>query len=416
MSPSTSFRYIRKDRSRIMKILEFTMIASNPEPTPGMIDVLNSFKAEYNVGVHLQILQWTHARSELVNYTLFRDTPDVSDLGSTWSGGFIAMNALRPYLSSETKLIGAEDSFLPVVWNSGKTADGELFAVPWSVDLRNIYYRKDHFERAGIDEVSAFQSVENLLAAWKALQDYGFRVPMAFTTQGTLTVLQYAASWVWRNGGHFIHENGTKPLFNEPAAKEGLYRYFVEHIPFLTTETRNLNDDQCNTLFWQGNASSVVGGFWLLDTVMRGNATSVVEQNLGIAPLPMPAYVGGNNLVIWKDGRYPDEALKFVQYLTSHKVQVSLNENFSLLPARTNALEEALSKSMPQYQQALMQSLRTGRTFSAPYMWGMVESRLLPVVVSIWQDLFADPGADIKELIDQRVDALATRLAVSLST
>jgi multiple sugar transport system substrate-binding protein len=381
-----------------------------------MIDVLNAFEAEYNVRVKMQILHWTHARSELVNYALFRDTPDVSDLGSTWLGGFIAMNALRPYQASETAVSGAEEAFLPVVWNSGKTSDGELFAVPWSVDLRNIYYRKDHFEKAGIDEATAFQSIDNLLAAWKALQEYGYRVPIAITTQGTLTVLQYAASWVWQNGGSFISKKGTEPLFNEPAAKEGLYRYFKEHFPFHSAEVRNLDDDRCNDLFWQGNASSVIGGFWLLEAVMRGNAVSVVEQNLGIAALPMPAYVGGNNLVIWKDSRYPAEALQFVQYLTSHKVQVSLNENFALLPARTDALEESLSKSMPKYQQALMQSLRTGRTFSAPYMWGMVESRLLPVVASIWYDLFADPRVDIKNLIDQRVDALATRLAVSLSS
>jgi multiple sugar transport system substrate-binding protein len=321
-----------------MKELEFTMLASAPEPSESMLAVLRAFEAEYVVRVHMQMIDWPQARSELVNHALFRDTPDVSDIGSTWLGGFIAMNALRPYQEAETRAVGVEDAFLPAVWNSGKTSEGELFAVPWSVDLRNVYYRKDHFEKAGVDETTAFESVENMLAAWKKIQEYGFRVPWAFTTQGTLTVLQYAASWVWQNGGHFIDKSGTKPLFNEPAAKEGLYQYFAEQIPLLSAEARKLDDTLCNGLFWQGNASSVIGGFWLLDAIMRGNAASSVEQNLGVAALPMPAYVGGNNLVIWKDSRHPAEALKLVQYLTSYKVQNSLNENFSILPARTDAL------------------------------------------------------------------------------
>jgi len=396
--------------------LELTLLSSNPTPAPQVIEVLEAFEAEHRIRVHVRNIPWSQAKSELLNYAVLKDTPDVSDLGSTWLGGFIAMNALRPFTASEINSMG-ENDFLPVVWNGGKTSDGRMYAIPWIVDLRGIYYRKDHFKQSGVDEATAFQSIDHLQSAWKKLQDHGFPIPWAFiSSANTLTVLHYLASWVWYYGGTFINDEGTKPLFNSDLAKEGMYRYFTEQFPYLSDDARYMGDNSLNDAFRQGNASMIFSGFWVLDTIVRAGAASPVRENLGVATLPMPSYVGGNNLVIWKGSRHPKEAVQLIQYLTSFNVQLGLERNISQLPARTEALEKSLRADYPDFQSVFMQSLRNGRTFSAPYMWGMVESRLLQVVVGLWQEMFKNPNVDMRNLIDQQIDTLANRLALTLSS
>ena len=395
--------------------LELTLLSSSPNPSPQVVQVLNEFEEKYRIRVNPRNIHWTQAQSELLNYALLKDPPDVSDLGSTWLGGFIAMTALRPFSLAEIQEMG-EDAFLPFVWNSGKTSSGEMYAIPWIVDLRSIYYRKDHFKAAGLGEVTSFSNIEDLKSAWKKLQDHGFPIPWAFTANAnTLTVLHYLASWIWQSGGKFISGNGKQPLFNSGLAKEGMYQYFMEQLPYLAPQVRTMDDILLSDTFRQGNSSMIFSGFWVFNAIMHNADDLPIRENLGIATLPMPSYVGGNNLVVWKDSRHSNEAVKLIQFLTSYATQLGLENNFAQLPARTDALSDSLQATYPEFQSVIMQNLHNGRTFSAPYLWGVVETRLLQVVIGLWQELFNNPKADIKQLINHQMDALAKRLKLTLS-
>jgi multiple sugar transport system substrate-binding protein len=399
-----------------MKELNFTILSHFESPTPAMLSVMEDFEAEYNIHVNLKLISWTIARSELVNYALFKEPPDVSEVGSTWVGGFWAMNALRQFSADENRKMGAPSAFLKVAWDSCVTYRGRVYGIPWSVDLRNILYRKDHFQKAGIDETTAFRDVPSMQAAWQKLLDRRYRIPWAIPSQGTLTVLHYVASWVWENGGRFFSEDGSELRFNEAKSKEGIYRYYMDQAPYLPARAQNITDADGGALFRKGEASILPAAYWVLEAINQGDASSKVIKNLGVAALPLPTFVGGTNLVIWRDSRRVEDAVKLVNYLTSHKVQIGTQSSFSVLPARTESLEQSLVITNPEHYPVILQSLERGRTFSAPYMWGMVESRLLPVYVSIWQDLFANPNIDLRSIIDQRIDDIASRLSEELTT
>ena len=63
------------------------------------------------------------------------------------------------------KMIGGEKDFVPANWKAGvtlNTSDGSpiVWGVPWSTDVRLIFYRRDFLEQANIDPAQAFKHIE----------------------------------------------------------------------------------------------------------------------------------------------------------------------------------------------------------------------------------------------------------------
>ena len=399
-----------------MRELNFTLNANSTEPPPGVKTILDGFEVETGIRVNLKTLPWAQARSKLVNYALFQEPPDVSEVGSSWIGGLWAMNALRPFSAAEIEAFDAPLAYLPVAWKSCLSYRDQVLGVPFSVDLRNILYRRDHFQRAGIDENEAFRDLARLKETWKKLLAKRYRNPWVITTQGSLSMVHSVASWVWKYGGNFMSEDGSKPLFQEPEALEGIYRYYSEQLPYLSSRARDLDDAQVADLFCRGEASSIFAAYWVLERIKQGDAAPKVISNLGVTTLPLPTFIGGTNLVIWRDSSRVDDALKLVRYLTLHRTQLNLQTNFAVLPARVNSLQQSMITAHPDHHTEILKSLDLGRIFSAPYMWGMIEARLLPVLVGIWRELYVTPTLDLRALVEERIGKIANSLSDELTS
>lgn len=395
-----------------MNELELTLMSSTANPTAAMAELVEGFSPKVNI----HATQWNTARSELVNFALLKNPPDVSEVGSTWIDGFASMRALRPFSNAEIIEFDFAHAFDPEAWSAGVLAGRHIYGIPWTDDARNIYYRRDLFERAGIDETIVFESIPAMQEGWEKLRGIGIELPWVLTTGNTLSTLHYLASWVWGHGGQFISEDGKHPCFNQPAAKEGIYSYFKDQLPYLSAQTQNLGDSELASLFVEGKAASIFSGYWLFDMLIHNpNAHPDVMPNLGIAKFPMPSFVGGSHLVVWKDAQNANRAAKLVGHLTSRTVQNMLPEGLSQIPARIESLHDCFPTDNPNYR-AIIESLKTGRTFKAPYLWGMVEARLLPVIVGVWQELYENPTADLEAILYPRLDSLANRLALTFTS
>ncbi len=77
-----------------------------------MQKLLEPFQQKHHVQVHLRLLNWESAWSDLVKVALYNYGPDVSEIGTTWVGNLIAMNGLRPYSRSEISAMGGAARFL----------------------------------------------------------------------------------------------------------------------------------------------------------------------------------------------------------------------------------------------------------------------------------------------------------------
>ncbi|MEO6142731.1 MAG: extracellular solute-binding protein [Dermatophilaceae bacterium] len=102
------------------------------------------FEAD-NPGVKINVtgIPFDSAHDKLATAITAGKTPDISQIGTTWMGEF-ASQALDPTPSSIDKSVFFE--------GAQKTTEvgGTSYGVPWYVETRVVYYRKDLAAKAGI--------------------------------------------------------------------------------------------------------------------------------------------------------------------------------------------------------------------------------------------------------------------------
>src|SRR5690625_1965834 len=108
-------------------------------------------KAHPDIHVDVQTLPWTGAHQKLLTAIAGGSTPDLCQLGNTWLSELIMLGALQPLNQRVTasKVIERGDYF-PGIWNTN-VVDGTLYGIPWYVDTRLLFYRKDILARAGFE-------------------------------------------------------------------------------------------------------------------------------------------------------------------------------------------------------------------------------------------------------------------------
>jgi multiple sugar transport system substrate-binding protein len=375
--------------------------------------LLDQFQADQRVRVRLRLLAWDTAWSDLVKVGLYSDGPDVSEIGSTWLGDLVAMNALRPFEARDLALLGEAAAFLPTTWLGTRLiGDPQHWAIPWLTGARLLYYRRDLLARAGVDEAGAFASPEALEQTLARLADSGAAVPWTVPTGPTHTTLLNVASWVWGAGGDFISPDGKRTYFSQPEAQAGLRAYFGLG-RFLAPEVRHLTGLQPDDQFLQSPETAVtLSGPWLLGAAQAA-AHADLRGQLGVALPPGPSFVGGSHLVVWKHSRQAEAAVRLVAFLSQREPQLAYSQAVGLIPTRLEALSAPPFATHPLWQLAI-RGLRTGRSFLVTRSWGLMEDRLTTALAGLWGDVLKDPDADLQALIGRRLEPLAKRLDLVL--
>ena len=148
--------------------LEFSIMAPN---AAGMQPLVDQFHAETGIRVRLRLLSWDTAWSDLIKVALYGDGPDVSEIGSTWIGDLVAMEAIRAFDAQSIAALGGFSYILPAAWrNTRLVGDDTVWAIPWMVGARMMFYRRSLFERAEVDTERAFADAASFDQALRQMQ------------------------------------------------------------------------------------------------------------------------------------------------------------------------------------------------------------------------------------------------------
>ena len=100
------------------------------------------------IKVEMQQIPWTAAHEKLLTAYAGESTPDVGQLGNTWLPEFSVLNALEPLdpFTATSDLVDVSDIFPGVLKTN--VIDSVLCGIPWYVDTRVVYYRKDILQQA----------------------------------------------------------------------------------------------------------------------------------------------------------------------------------------------------------------------------------------------------------------------------
>jgi multiple sugar transport system substrate-binding protein len=390
--------------------IEFSVMENLAGDANRLRPLLEAFEQQYHIHVNLVGIPWDRGWAEIAQFGIYGHGPDVSSIGTTWVGSLASMHALRPFSAQEVRAMGGAEAFFEANWQLGFLPDDpEVWSIPWLGDAKVLYYRKDAFEKAGIKDVAAALGSDTALAeTLQQLQTNGHPYPLALTTGKNPVILHETAHWIWNAGGEFMSPDYRRVAFNQPAALEGLRKYFNLK-PFLSPESfSNLDAEQ---VFAEHGAVLVAAGPWL---GMAGRDLHPEwSEDLGISPLPGKAFVGGCNFVIWEYSMHPREAFELVQFLGLQPAHFPASPHDHLVPTRHDVIQLPVAQD-DIFNRTYLQALQSGKGFPTIRLWGSIEGKLINTIADIWAERNANLDEDLDTCLHRRLDPLAERLNVVL--
>ena len=295
-----------------------------------------------NPGVHVRVQQipWTAAHEKLLTAFVGGALPDVAQLGNTWIPEFAALGALEPLnaLAARDSALVPKADFFPGVWATN-VVDSVLYGVPWYVDTRVLYYRKDLLRSAG------FESLPTTWAAWRdALSKVRkLQPPGAFPALMPLDEWAQPIIFGLQEGAPLLRDHGTHGDFRNARFRRGFEFYVSLFRDSLAPPLANTQISNVYQEFEAGRIAMWITGPWNVGQ-FKTRLPASLQNSWGTAPLPGPdssgvSIAGGSSFSVMQRSPSKDIAWRFVTFMSDPARQARFYEQTGDLPARRSAWE-----------------------------------------------------------------------------
>lgn len=343
---------------------EYTNVAK------GLVEEYNNSN-DLNVEFSYQSVSWQSGYETFITAISAGDPPDVSTGGGFSQHQYAAMGEILPLDSivADWEADGSINDFFPGLFDNFKYK-GEQIGIPWNIDSRVIYYRKDIFKEAGIDklpttwdeliEVGKQLSNDEHCAFIFSLQDNSSDHPMQ--------VLMAS------NGCGYLDSEG-KPNFDSDKHVEILD--FVENmvkegvIPETVVSTTRTDVER---MFFNGETAMILVSSDLPDIAISEMGKEWAEENLGILP-PLKGASGGgfsamnpNAIMAFNKTPYPEESKEFIKWFSKNNIELWTKGGCGPFPARASFFEadEYFSNQYKQFFKNVVFSNAVTQTYPYP--------------------------------------------------
>lgn len=359
-----------------------------------------------DIEVRVQQLPWSAAHQKLLTAFAGDATPDLCQLGNSWIPEFAALEALEPLEArvARSGVVQREDYF-PGIWDTNVIA-GRLYGVPWYVDTRLLFYRRDLLRQAGFREPPrTWAEWSQMLAAIKALvgpDRYSVLLPLnEFEPLLVLTLEQ--PDPLLRDDDRF--GNFRSAGFRRAL---GFYREMFARQwapPVANTQISNVWDELGN-----GYYSFYISGPWNIAEFKR-RLPPEEQGSWMTAPMPGPdgpgaSLAGGSSWVVFRRSPHKDDAFLLLEFLSSPASQLRLYDLTGDLPPRRSTWSAArLADNV--YARAFREQLeRVKPAPRVPQLERIVNEMRLVAERVVHGDVSVDEGA---AELDQTVDAILAK-------
>jgi len=302
-----------------------------------MTEVIKTFEAE-NPGITVKQVTFPYAdyQTRLIAARAAGRSPEVMQLFYGWLDTFISGRLVQPLSPTAFKAEEIEKEFFPIV--SAMKRDGKYYGLPTAVRSMALFYNKDMFGKAGLDPEKPPRTIEELVAAGKAMT----KLDNAgnFTQVGmALDIARQDHNW-WREilvrqyGGESYSPDGAKVAYNTEAGRKAL-QFYVD-LQKVHKIGREGFMDEGQAAFRAGLAGMVVDG-----TFRIASYKTIKNFTWGVVELPT---VNGNKanfgsyfanaISTGATGEKLAAAEKFLAFVSSPKAMNIWLEKVGELPAR----------------------------------------------------------------------------------
>ena len=306
-----------------------------------VIELLPDFqRAHPGIRVDVQQLPWSAAHEKLLTAFAGDSTPDICQLGNTWIPEFVALNALVALDAdvAASSIVDARDYF-PGIWDTNRVG-GKLYGVPWYVDTRLLFYRRDLLAQAGFTvPPRSWAEWVAMLAAIKqrGIRDqYGIVLPANEPEPLVALALQ--------QNDPLLRDDGRYGNFQSAGFRRA-FEFYVDMFrrgyapPSTNADVSNVWNE-----FGRGYFSFYISGPWNIGEFQR-RLPKDLQQSWLTAPLPGPngpgaSIAGGSSLVVFRHAQNKTAAWQLIEYLSQPAVQRRFHAVTGDLPPRRSAWSE----------------------------------------------------------------------------
>ena len=272
------------------------------------------------------------------------DAPDVMYMWNfpAYAVSLLPLNDLIAKDAAEIK----PDDFPQGLMNTTRV-EGKTYGMPSGFTTQVVFYNKDMFAKAGVEEPKDGWTWDDLRAKAAKFRDepnkvYGFAVdakPDPYDFE----------QFLWSNGTKYISDDGKAidGYMNSDASAEVL-DMFGDMLKKEEAVALNLGGDTSGSALFNGGKIAM-----LQSAMWSKTALDAAGMNYGVAPLPRfgdkPAKsaIGTSAISIAKDTKHADLAWEFVKFYSSPEaVAMRVND----LPVRTSVAEEKGMTKDPIYK------------------------------------------------------------------
>lgn len=302
------------------------------------------------------------------------NTPDVVEIGNTWSPTFTNVGAFSDISDMYEELGG--DSLLPSFVEVG-AVDGQNYALPYYFGSRYNFYRKDLYAAAGVEVPTTLEEFATAAAALTKDDTSGFYIGGSDWRN--------AISWIFAYGGDLATKQDGEwvSTLSDPASIEGLAAFQALYTSsskapvgeFDSTPWVNINNNESTG---KPEAATIIApgwAHWSIGDVAEDGTAVWNDDTFGVFVLPgvdggaAPVFAGGSNIAISAASKNQEGSRALLEIIFSPEYQQMLGEN-GLGPAN---LDYTDSLGSDQFAQALVASAANSKLTPAAPGWAAVE-------------------------------------------
>ncbi|MEU9115868.1 extracellular solute-binding protein [Streptomyces sp. NPDC048483] len=304
--------------------------------------LIKGFEAA-NPGVKVKVtaIPWDAAHAKYQSAIAGGTTPDVAQMGTTWMADFAD--------SFQTVARGIDTGDIFPDAKAAAVVKGDTVGVPWYVDAPVIYYRTDLAKKAGY--TSPPKTWPEFKAMAKAMQTKaGAKWGVALRPGGGGS-FQTMLPFVFSNGASLMNSSGSKWTLDSPQMAGAMKYYQSFFTEGIADRNLSIAPGAQESAFVKGRTPMLItGGVGISALNQAGGAG--FERKYAVMPFPKKqsstSFVGGSNLVVFRNSEHSAAAWKLVQYLSKAKAQADWYKTTGDLPAVQSAWNEPGLRTDPK--------------------------------------------------------------------
>ena len=366
-------------------------------------EVKTSFKESTGADLDIQMVPWASAKEKFTTSIAGGTTPDVAEIGTTWTPEFADAGALVDL--TDRVLADKLDGDLVEGLVEAGTMDGKLYGMPWYAGVRAFLYNKDIFTAAGVQEPTSWAELVDTVKKIKETQPDVTPFPIPGSSEFSVY------PWVWGAGGKIASESGGtwKSEMNSPASVEGITFFSDLALKHNSSEAAAATWKETDVLkaFEQGRTGMVIQGSWTPARIKK--EAPQLDGKIGAFVIPAkdggiaPSFLGGSHLGVFENSKNQDLAWEYVKLMTTGEFAEKWGKATNYFPGQKKLVDAQMAGGDELTKVFARQMIEGGAATPVTPKWGAIQGK--QVTPTMMQSILSGQ-ADAKTAADTAAAAM----------